>query len=510
MRATFASLLFVLACGGPTVPSPTEDAGGGDGGSATDAMIAADAGSDGGNDAGGADTVAVSHAREMRGGWVASVYNINWPSRTGLAAEAQLAELVQILDDAATAGLNAIFLQVRPEGDALYPSELEPWSRFVTGTQGGDPGYDPLAFAIGAAHARGLELHAWMNPYRAKANASSTAIAPHASVTMPEHMRRYGDLLWMDPGVPAVQDHTLAVIRDVLTRYPQLDGLHFDDYFYPYPDGPFPDDATYDAYVAGGGELGRDDWRRDNVNQLVRRIDAIVREVAPHVRWGISPFGIYRPGMPEGIRGLDQYATIFADPVKWIDEGWVDYLAPQLYWPTTQTAQAYEPLAAWWGALAHDGHGVYVGNYLSKVGTEAAWELPELEAQLRIARATPGIAGNIHFHVAPLDGRAPDIVAALQAHHAAPATTPPLASAHGATIEPPGVTPSAEGAEVTHARPLRQVAVYRQLEEGVFAIEAVHPVFGEGPVSVPLGDGTWALSALDRRGVESRAVIVHR
>ncbi|MCA9609827.1 MAG: family 10 glycosylhydrolase, partial [Myxococcales bacterium] len=237
MRRT-ALLSFVLtACGGSApldagfdafVPDACDcdaaaftDAG-------PDAMVRPDAGPD-------VETVDVSHAREVRGVWIASVYNINWPSRSGLSGDAQRAELDHLLDVAAGAGMNAVFLQIRAESDAFYASALEPWSRFLTGTSGGDPGWDPLDYAIGAAHARGLELHAWMNPYRALVSGDgASAAATHVVNAHPELVVRYGDLHWIDPGHPDGQAHVLAVIRDVLTRY-AIDGLHFDDYFYPYP-----------------------------------------------------------------------------------------------------------------------------------------------------------------------------------------------------------------------------------------------------------------------------------
>ena len=353
---------------------------------------------DGGSTDTGAHLLALSHPRELRGAWVATVSNINFPSAAGLSAAAQEAELRSLVALLAELGFNAIFFQVRPECDAFYPSGLEPWSRYLSGTQGQDPGYDPLAVLLDAAHAQGVEVHAWLNPYRAKANRNSTAVAPHVAVTLAEHTRPYGTALWLDPGATAVQDHLLLVIEDLLARY-ALDGLHFDDYFYPYPIAgtPFPDDETFFAYQAGVGDLARDDWRRDNVNRMVQAVHERVVARRPEARFGVAPFGIYRPGMPPGITGLDQYAEIYADPVKWMEEGWVDYLAPQLYWPTTQTRQAYAPLLTWWSALTADGRSIFAGNYLSQLGTSAAWDLAELREQVRLSRAAApeGSRGNI-------------------------------------------------------------------------------------------------------------------
>lgn len=508
LRCVLALTLLLAACGDdggddddPTAPG--RDAAVTDAGSADDA---APPESDLGPPV---ETASVAWPREMRGVWLTTVYNINWPSRQGLSASAQQAELTDLLDTAVATGLNTVFFQIRPECDAFYPSELEPWSRYLSGTQGQDPGYDPLAFAIAEAHARGLELHAWMNPYRAKASSSSTAVAPHPSVTLSEYAYRYGSTVWMDPGAAAVQDHTLAVIEDVLQRY-DVDGLHFDDYFYPYPDGEFPDDATYAAYRDGGGTLERDDWRRDNVNQLVRRIGEMVAALRPDVRFGISPFGIYRPGMPEGIRGLDQYAAIFADPPLWLAEGWVDYLAPQLYWPSTQTAQAYQPLVEWWGALAYDGHLIIPGNYLSKLGSEAAWSLDELRTQVDLTRATEGTGGNIYFQIEPFDSNTLGVRDAFRSeYYAEPALTPPLASAFGETLALPTVSPNDEGVTVSHGEPLRAITVYEETTGG-FAPSELIPVTGADPVAITLGPGRWAIATVDRRGVESDAVVIER
>ena len=331
-------------------------------------------------------TVEVSHAREFRAAWIATVSNINYPSSQSLGVDASQAELRALLGVAAAHRLNALIFQLRPESDALYDSELEPWSRFLTGSQGGDPGFDPLAYLIEQAHPMGIEVHAWVNPYRAKSNLGSTLAPGHIALEEPAYAYEYGNLLWMDPGAEPVQERTIDVVLDIIDRY-DVDGIHFDDYFYPYPNGePFPDAATYADYQDGGGALSRDDWRRDNVNQLVEVLYESIVGTRDHIRFGISPFGIYRPGMPEGIVGLDQYAEIFADPLLWMDEGWVDYLAPQLYWPTTQTQQAYEPLLEWWSSMTSEGRYIFTGNYLSQIGSSSAWDVAEILEQVEISR----------------------------------------------------------------------------------------------------------------------------
>jgi len=452
--------------------------------------------------------VDVSHQRELRGVWVATVGNIDFPSKQGLGAAAQKAELTAILDVLAVAGLNAIFFQVRPESDALYSSTLEPWSRYLTGTQGKDPGYDPLAFAIKEAHARGIEVHAWLNPYRAKASLSSTAVAPHVSITLSQYAYPYGSYLWMDPGAKAVEDHVVQVVLDIVKRY-DVDGIHFDDYFYPYPDGTtFPDAKTYAAYQAGGGTMSRADWRRDNVNRLVKRLGQEIPKVKAHVRFGISPFGIYRPGYPPGISGLDQYAEIYADPPLWKKQGWVDYLAPQLYWPSTQTAQAYGPLIEWWSKQPAADRYTFAGNYLSKLGSSSAWSVEEFRTQVALSRGQRqhNSLGNIFFSYKPLGSDTGGIVKVFRDElYALPALPPPLASMATVKVAPPQVSLTGSVASLSHAGAIRAYLVYGEAAGGGWELEAIHPA----PVAtVTLQPGRWALSAAGLHDVESRGVLV--
>jgi len=349
--------------------------------------------------------------REFRGVWVATVANIDWPSRRGLSAEMQRAEIRQVLDTAVELQLNAVVLQVRTSADALYASALEPWSEYLTGVQGQFPGYDPLAVWLEQAHARGLELHAWINPYRARQSGGKSApAAQHVSRSRPDWVRSYGDQLWIDPGMPEAADHTLAVCRDLLSRY-AVDGLHIDDYFYPYPvqDGAkqeldFPDEPSWQRYLGQGGRLSRADWRRQNVDQLVERLHALVREVRPTARLGISPFGLPRPDLrPAGIEGFSQYDKLYADVERWLANGWLDYLAPQLYWPRAQKPQAFEPLLRAWQSLNVKQRHVWPGLFTSKAVTEAAgWTPEEIPAQVEICRAAPACEGHLHFSMVPL------------------------------------------------------------------------------------------------------------
>ena len=474
-----------------------------------DASTATDAGRDAGADA-GPTLLSVSHEREFRAAWVATVFNIDWPSRTGLTAAAAQSELAGIVDVAARNGLNALVFQVRPEGDALYRSALEPWSRFLTGRQGGDPGWDPLAWLVERAHARGVEVHAWLNPYRARTSASGTSVRPHIAATNPEATVPYDGVLWMDPSRAVVQDRAVDVIRDLVARY-EVDGVHFDDYFYPYPQAgmPFPDSAQYDRYRAGGGALSLGDWRRDNVNRLVQRVGEAVARDRPDARFGVSPFGIYRPGTPPGISGLDAYASIYCDAPLWMARGWVDYLAPQLYWPSTQTAQAYGTLIQWWAGLTRDGRSIFAGTSLARLGSSSAWTVDELRRQVELTRAqrARGARGNVFFTIDELRTNRMGVADMLRsAFYASPALTPPIGARRGDRVEPPAV--SVSGLAVTLSHParasLRAWVVYRR-EGASYVIDRIVPA---ATGTVTLAAGAWALSAASRAGVESQGVVI--
>lgn len=379
-------------------------------------------------------------AREFRAVWVATVANIDWPSRPGLPVDTQKAELIAIMDRAVELNLNAVILQVRTAADALYPSEFEPWSEYLTGTQGKapEPLYDPLAFAVEAAHARGLELHAWFNPYRAKHPSMQSAVAPnHISLTKPELVRRYGTHLWMDPGEPGVQEHSIRVLTDVARRY-DVDGIHIDDYFYPYRERdsanveiPFPDDASYQRYVAAGGKLGRSDWRRNNVDMFVKRLNDAVHEVKPWLRFGVSPIGIWRPGFPADGCCFDAYESIYADARKWLAEGWLDYFVPQLYRSLADPAMNYGIMLGWWGEQNLQQRHVYVGMIPSNVRRTAdstGWPATEIVGQIYVARGHPAATGHVHFSARSLMRNPDSLVQRLQRTvYRAPAL-PPVAT----------------------------------------------------------------------------------
>jgi uncharacterized lipoprotein YddW (UPF0748 family) len=345
--------------------------------------------------------------REFRAAWVATVDNIDWPSKRTLSTPQQQAELTAIFDRANEIGLNAIIFQVRPSADALYESPLEPWSEYLTNRQGRGPipKWDPLAFAVKLAHDRAMELHVWMNPYRAFHPAQKGPISSdHIAKTRPELVKSYGKYLWMDPGEPDVQKRILAVTRDIVRRY-DIDGIHIDDYFYPYPEKgqPFPDELSFRAYQARGGTLARDDWRRKNVDDTVRGMYEAIKAERVTVKFGISPFGIYRPGIPSGIKaGVDQYSELFADAQKWLREGWCDYFSPQLYWPIAQTAQSFPRLLAYWQSQNLRSRHLWPGLFTSRVmPAEGNWRPAEIINQVKLIRDAGG-DGEVHFSMKAL------------------------------------------------------------------------------------------------------------
>lgn len=391
--------------------------------------------------------------REFRAAWVASVANIDWPSRRDLTTAQQQAEIIAILDRAQDLRLNAIVLQVRTVADALYASPIEPWSEFLTGTQGKppEPYYDPLETWVAEAHKRGIELHAWFNPYRARHTASRSPNAPsHIANTKPTAVKQYGGFLWMDPGEPAAAQQTLDVILDVVRRY-DIDGVHIDDYFYPYPvpmpgsetppaspddtpapraELPFPDQPSWSRYLAGGGTLSREDWRRQNVNELVERIYNGIKREKPHVKFGISPFGIGKPDRrPPDIAGFSQYDKLFADAELWLNRGWLDYFTPQLYWPIEQKAQAYGVLLDYWARENTRARHLWPGIYTSRINdTDKSWQPKEIVDQVSLTRVKGAsdlmISGHVHFSMVALLQNRRGISDAMRRSYASPALVP--------------------------------------------------------------------------------------
>jgi uncharacterized lipoprotein YddW (UPF0748 family) len=387
--------------------------------------------------------------REFRAAWISTVANIDWPSRSNLSVPQQQAEAIAILDKARALNLNAIVLQVRPSADAIYSSTIEPWSEYLTGTQGKSPQpwYDPLKFWIAQAHARGLELHAWFNPYRARhATAKSPNSASHVARTMPSVVKNYGRFQWMDPGEELASRQTLDVILDVVRRY-DIDGVHIDDYFYPYPieapgaageaaalDGmgvaralEFPDQASWQRYVSGGGRLDRPNWRRQNVNGLIEALHKGIHHEKSWVKFGISPFGLGRPDRrPPGIAGFSQYDLLYADAELWLEKGWLDYLSPQLYWPIKQAPQAYGVLLDYWIGQNRHGRHVWPGLFTSRIGAATKAFVPaEITQQIGLTRTREGATGHVHFSMTALMGNRQGISDKLMAGpYAEPALVP--------------------------------------------------------------------------------------
>ncbi|MGW2832921.1 glycoside hydrolase family 10 protein [Streptomyces sp. NPDC001286] len=346
-------------------------------------------------------------SREMRGVWVATVANRDWPSKPGLTADRQRTELIAVLDWAVEDRLNTVILQVRPTADALWPSPYEPWSQVLTGTQGGDPGWDPLGTAVEQAHARGLELHAWFNPYRI-ANHTDPAklVATHPARKHPDWVVTYGGKMYYNPGLPEVRAFVETAILDAVRKYP-VDAVHFDDYFYPYPVAgqTFDDDEAYDRY--GGGFASRADWRRDNIDKLVRETAAGVKAIRPAAQFGISPFGVWRNAATDSRgsdtrAGVQTYDDLCADTRKWVRKNWIDYICPQIYWNIGFSAADYAELLPWWAEVAKGtATRLYIGEALYKAGDpaqSAAWQDPaELSRHLTLGADHPEVRGHVYF-----------------------------------------------------------------------------------------------------------------
>jgi uncharacterized lipoprotein YddW (UPF0748 family) len=438
-----------------------------------------------------ANAQTVAPKRELRGVWISTHLSLDWPNRTQ-TPDQQRAALLGILDHNKATGMNAAFLQVRSQADAMYPSTLEPWSYYLSNNQGSAPApyWDPLQFALDESHKRGLEFHAWINPYRAVANTateSNTAqyAGTHVSRTHPEWLLQVGTVKILNPGLPQVRDHVAAVIDDIVQRY-DIDGIHFDDYF--YPTGTINDDAAYNADPRGfpNTAAGRADWRRDNINLLIARVGDSIRTAKPWVKFGVSPSGIYRSstdpavGSPTSSGALQHYSSSFADTRKWLQQGWVDYLAPQVYWYIGQAGSDYKLLVPWWNENAFGRH-IYVGLADYKMAT-AGWTDPnQIANQIGMNRANQNVLGQIHFRHAFLAAntlnyrtnlmqstykRAALVPAMPWKDSQAPATPAGLASSAGAagTVVLSWTAPVDAGGELEKAR---RFVVYRSDQHAI-------------------------------------------
>ncbi|ASU83773.1 glycosyl hydrolase [Nocardiopsis gilva YIM 90087] len=389
------------------------------------------------------DADAAVPKRQMRGVWLTTVRNIDWPSADDLSESQQKKELIEQLDRARELGLNAVFFHARPTADAVYRSEKEPWARYLTGTQGGDPGYDPLEFATTEAHKRGLELHAWFNPYRVGWDDPDleNLAEDHPVKKHPDWLIEYDDQGWMDPGNPEVRAWVGDVVLDVVDRY-DIDGVHFDDYFYPYPDedgSDFGDDGSWKKYR--GDFTDRGDWRRDNVNRLIAEIHDRIERRKPWVRFGVSPFGIWRNEStdPAGsaTKGLESYDAQYADTRAWIQEGTIDYVTPQVYWPQGFTTADYATLVPWWAEqVAGTDVDLYIGQAAYKVGDDG-WEGSDaLSRQLDFNSERPEVTGDVFFSMKSLNDVADDAIEEVAAEHYRRPALPPRAAGDAAAPEP--------------------------------------------------------------------------
>ena len=341
---------------------------------------------------------------EFRGVWVATVDNIDWPTKGNFNTEAQKAEFIKLLDMHQRNGINALVVQIRPAADAFYPSQYEPWSEWLTGVQGQPPVpyYDPLEFMITETHKRGLTFHAWMNPYRAEFTiGTSTISATHITKVHPEWFLPYGDKRYFDPGNKAVQQYVANVVKDVVSRYP-VDAIHFDDYFYPYRIAgvTFPDDASYHQYGSG---LTKDDWRRSNTDSIIALLSRVIKATNKKCQFGISPFGIWRSVDRDPINGsktkgsASNYDDLYADILLWLKNGWIDYVAPQLYWEFSHPTAPYGLLLDWWNNHTY-GRQCYIGLGIYKAGVNRAWREPsQLPRQIEALRSKPNIQGMVFF-----------------------------------------------------------------------------------------------------------------
>jgi uncharacterized lipoprotein YddW (UPF0748 family) len=430
-------------------------------------------------------------AREFRGAWVATIHNIDWPSSKGLSAASQQAEARNILDRLVSLKMNAVMLQVRPHCDAVYQSSLEPWSPWLTGTMGRSPGYDPLAYWIREAHARGIEVHAWFNPFRALSNTSHPTSSNHVTRVAPHITKRYGTQIWCDPAHPDTRARALNVILDVLRRY-DIDGVHLDDYFYPYPVGnaSFPDGKSPAQ-------------RRSYVDGFVSNLYSAVKKQKPWVRVGISPFGIWRPGVPAGIEaGIDSYEQLAGDSRKWLKNGWVDYLAPQLYWRISPQKQSFPALLEWW--RQQGSRPVWPGIATARIQSSDDPGRPASEIVNQIAltrKIGRNWNGHIHWSVKSLVKNQGGIATQLSGTYTQPAAIPPMPWLSKRPPNAPGVSAQIQN-NATSIRwipaPNTAKIVIQARINGTWRTHAILPASSKG-ITIP-GATSIAVTALDRFG----------
>jgi uncharacterized lipoprotein YddW (UPF0748 family) len=361
---------------------------------------------------------------ELRGTWVSTVYNLDWPSQSSYQnAVKQMGEFISLLDELQGMGMNAVFVQVRPSGDALYPSKLVPWSKYLSGVQGLAPTYDPLAFMIEETHKRNMEFHAWFNPFRANVDTKVDQLAVnHVAKQQPDWIVNAGGKLYINPGIPAARQHIIDTIMEVVNGY-AIDGVHLDDYFYP-SNVAFADDAAFKSNNAGK-ITSKADWRRNNINEFVRQLGESIHTVKPQVKYGISPFGVWRNKSVDKTgsdtsAGVTAYDNMYADARTWIQKGWIDYINPQIYWSLSFNAARYDKLVDWWvQEVKGTGVDLYIGHSPYKLGTkEAGWQsAQEMINQLEYNKKYPEVKGDVFFSAKDLRKNQLGIIDALRTYY---------------------------------------------------------------------------------------------
>lgn len=454
--------------------------------------------------------------RETRAAWCATVSRIDWPPQSGVSPSvvaAQKARMIQHLDALADANMNAMYFQVRPAGDAFYDSSIEPWSQWLTGSQNTAATWDPLAFAIQEGHARGIEIHAWINPYRVALdhNTSNKALS-HVTRQRPDLCVKHSDgRTYLDPGKRDSIDWIKNVIADIVTNY-DVDGVVFDDYFYPGTN--FADSATYQAYVNGGGTMSLANWRRENVNTLIREVYELVHDIRTTCQFGVGPFGIWRPGNPPGVVGADYYASHYCDSRKWLQEGWVDSLSPQLYWTLGSSGQPFGALIDWWVAQNTSRH-VLASTAVYRVGdsTYSGWggtTSAEIVNQVNRTRQASGV-GNVHYSIRWLTDNPKGVRTALKA---GPYAKPALRPAATWLDNTPPPTPNASMGAPTGSPSRRLISFSQNPGDEKAKWWVVHTYNGSTwntvvlpgsatSYSAPGNTQEFAVSAVDRAGNES-------
>lgn len=364
----------------------------------------------------------------VRGVWISTVFNIDWPSQAAIGnEERQKKEYVDLLDQLQQAGINTVFVQVRPTADSIYPSSIVPWSNVLTGTSGKAPNYDPLQFVIEETHKRGMEFHAWFNPFRASTGTDASKLANnHVAKEHPEWIVKYGGKLYINPGIPAARAHIMDAVMEVVENY-NIDGVHMDDYFYPSGEtktNKFPDDATYKAYNSKNIN-NKDDWRRDNISQFVEQLGQKIHATKPSISYGVSPFGVWRNKASDPLgsdtkAGMTAYDSTYADVRKWIKNEWIDYVIPQVYWSLSRSEVRYDILADWWADQVKGTNvKLYIGHAAYKLGTpEIGWStaqeiINELYYNERLAEVT----GSVFFSAKDLTKNTLGLIPLLQSYY---------------------------------------------------------------------------------------------